>query len=207
MAKQIIEKHRECEDAVSALKKSAKELALLRWEVGDLLKQAKEMVDHGEFGKWQEKHLSEIPETTRSRYLALRKRCPSRQDLEKALDDGKCITAIYRDLGIIPPEPTPSKTGPATTSRLTSRLKVACNDIEALRAKIPEWTSEEKEEILEQLRPILMFAADLGLPELDGFKFPDDGEDEGAAPGDQTKHFLPEDAETAQTAATSEIHA
>ena len=136
-------------------KNMADQAVLYAAKAGALLNQAKELLPHGEFGKWVRKNLPGLSSDTAERYRKLadgltskirtvrnlkasesdlsQLQLPDPRDLKsktdnkvtqavKSITDGKKLTQLYMDLGVIPPKQTKTQKGKDRLARAETEV-------------------------------------------------------------------------------------
>ena len=162
MASDILSKHQKCEDAIRMARKSAGEAAVLAWEIGNDLKNAKGKLN-GEFTQWLDQELRGISTATAYRYMKLAKLFPKQEELDEKIKNNKSLTTIYRESGILP-----SKEGKSTEvtpiARFVRQVQQLSTSLENVGSKLSDknWKAEEVTKFLEMLKKLNDFAGTLG---------------------------------------------
>ncbi len=183
IASSILEKFTKCEGAINAAQTAHREAIFLAWEIGGLLRKAKNELK-GQFTKWREQSIPGLAIATTSRYLALANRIPDRKDLEEQLDAGVSLTDLYREVGILPekdvkPEEKPDKPTPSRPSgekrgrqKFTAKvfltaLSCVADQTAKLREKAPvsQWTAEDREGFRKAFTALQAIADELAVSE------------------------------------------
>ena len=81
------------------------------WACGRLLKEAKENLGHGAFGKWRKEHVESagVSERTSTRYMKLADQC---SDVRGLLQWAPTLRQAYVGCGVLPPPPEQEKEEP-----------------------------------------------------------------------------------------------
>lgn len=110
---------------------------------GDLLKQAKETVGHGDWSEWRKQHLRDIPQTTASLYMRLAEN--KAKFREKEISNGVANLGAEGKLSIrSAAKLLPKSQSRGSTNRRGTSAKTLANQLEAFKEKWEELNEYQK---------------------------------------------------------------